>query len=294
MDIQILSYHYNKPVVHGQLNGLNGRFGRWLKGILGRVASAAIAMGDALTGGLVSASGAASWLMGQISSIPTESPISVINKIGESFEYDDELPMTADETQILERWLSEKFTPFYANLMALATSLTPDKIGDANSILRKAASIKGYNLAVKGNSTAQLSMNAIINRGTATNYLMDRVITLVNDKMEGQIQQQIEFSLKSENLMSLGFDTSLLTNTVRFKGYGDRFAVTDPFTAISDPTTGGVKDNPGQGTLITTNPTDPGNTTGTIITPDEKKKGGLVLFGFGLAVLTAFLLKRRD
>ncbi len=293
MDIQILPYHYNKPVVHGQLNGLNGRFGAWLKKALGRVASAAIATANNLTLGAVSALGIDTWITNQIDSL--DGAFWQAQKIGgESFEYDDELPMTATETEILERWLSDKFTPFYANLLALATVLTPDKIGDANLILRKAASIKGYNLAVKGNSTAQLSMNAIINRGTATNYLMDRVITLVNDKMEGQIQQQIEFSLKSENLMSLGFDTSLLTNTVRFKGYGDRFAVTDPFTAISEPTTGGVKDNPGQGGLITTNPTDPGNTTGTIITPDEKKKGGLVLFGFGLAVLTAFLLKRRD
>lgn len=300
MDIQIYTRN-NYPATYSP-NGLNGRFGRWLKGILGRIVDSAIGLGDALSVGAVSASGIASWLRSQVASIATESPVSVINKLGEGLvDYDDELPMTADETTILERWLSDKFTPFYANLMAKAALLNPTKIGDANLVLKSASAVKTYNQTVKGQSTAQLSINAIINRGTVTNYLMDRVITLVNEKMEGQIQQQLEFPLKSFDLMPLGFDTSLLTVTARFKAYGDRFAPTDPFTGTLNPpfdggvtTTnpGGVKNDPANGGGLVT--TDPGNSTGTTISNDDKTKGTWILGGFALAIIAGLAFRRSN
>lgn len=133
----------------------------------------------------------------------------------EAAVYDNEKPMNGIEEALLNNWMSTRFDIYFQNLTRIVTGLDTNinKIEVANSVLKQIYAIKAYLSFVAGKPQGSLSANAVDNRATLINVLLDQLLLELNKKFVGSAYlNEISFNPSSIDLSSIDFSTSGLSN----------------------------------------------------------------------------------
>ena len=163
--------------------GLNGRFGAWLKRTIAKAVDVLATVADGATLGLAN---------GLIAEIVSTIDTTLEDLTGGSFwqakgnfgNFSNEIELTESEESILDTWFDTKFKPYYANLVIAASDAINTKneaaaINKINVVLRKIGFINHY---YKNNETQGLSQNAINARMKLLGSLNKPLIKEITDE----------------------------------------------------------------------------------------------------------------